>query len=315
MKRTTNIIFSSVSKHSKSLCNTCLYKRRLSNYSSKSNSSARPAFLFLASAAAVTISSALILSHNNTAASAQDNKFSHDSIVSGAESSVASLPSLNPRVPSWVHKLASNPHFQYRDIKKAFDVSNHLLFDALGSGGKIEEYYYFTEKDVQNDNDEKNNFHYGQKNISDSENHAQNQGNDASGDHSAPPFRSPIPPPTPAHTPEVRAVFYLGDSLCGHRGITHGGLIATLMDEVSGATTFLTIKAPAFTANLNVNYLRPLPAGNYVLVRGKVVNQERRKIYVNVSVEDGRGEVYAKGTALYVKPNIDSMAVVNHATM
>jgi acyl-coenzyme A thioesterase PaaI-like protein len=55
--------------------------------------------------------------------------------------------------------------------------------------------------------------------------------------------------------PEVRAVFHVGRALCGHRGIVHGGLTAALMDDVSGAATFVAAGGGHFTANLTINYV------------------------------------------------------------
>jgi uncharacterized protein (TIGR00369 family) len=127
-------------------------------------------------------------------------------------------------------------------------------------------------------------------------------------------FDTNPPPQLPSVGPEIRAVFNVGRSLCGHRGIVHGGMTAALMDEVSGAATFSAAGGGHFTANLNINYLKPVIADRYLLVRGQAVKQEGRKIYVNISVEDGKGEVFARGTALFVKPKIMPGAVLVAST-
>ncbi len=127
-------------------------------------------------------------------------------------------------------------------------------------------------------------------------------------------FTADSPPLLTAKGPEVRAVFHAGSALCGHRGILHGGLTAALMDDVSGAATFVAAGGGHFTANLTINYLKPIRAGRYLLIRAQAVRQEGRKTYVNISVEDGQGTVFARGTALYVKPKMLPTAVLLQAT-
>ena len=127
-------------------------------------------------------------------------------------------------------------------------------------------------------------------------------------------FNTDEPPCLLATGPEVRAVFHVGRALCGHRGIVHGGMTAALMDDVSGAATFCAAGGGHFTANLNINYLKPIRAGQYLLVRAQAVKQVGRKTYVNISVEDGRGVIFARGTALYVKPRMLPPAVLLAAT-
>lgn len=61
---------------------------------------------------------------------------------------------------------------------------------------------------------------------------------------------------------------------------------------------------PCFTANLNIDYLKPLLTPAWVLVRAHVERQEGRKAYVNAVVENGEGQIYAKAVALFIKPKL-----------
>jgi acyl-coenzyme A thioesterase PaaI-like protein len=60
--------------------------------------------------------------------------------------------------------------------------------------------------------------------------------------------------------------------------------------------------------------MKPIRADRYLLVRAQAVKQEGRKTYVNISVEDGEGTIFARGTALYVKPKMLPTAVLLSAT-
>ena len=59
---------------------------------------------------------------------------------------------------------------------------------------------------------------------------------------------------------------------------------------------------PCFTANLNIDYVKPLLTPAWILVRAHVERQEGRKVMVNATVGNGEGDIYAKAVALFIKP-------------
>jgi len=61
---------------------------------------------------------------------------------------------------------------------------------------------------------------------------------------------------------------------------------------------------PCFTANLNVDYKKPLLTPAWVLVRAHVERVDGRKVYVHASVENGEGGIYAQAVVLFVKPKM-----------
>ncbi|KAL1898318.1 hypothetical protein Cpir12675_002026 [Ceratocystis pirilliformis] len=107
---------------------------------------------------------------------------------------------------------------------------------------------------------------------------------------------------------EITTVMYLGRDLCGHPGIVHGGLLATILDEQSG---FCCIpKMPqrmAVTAYLNINYRKPAKADGFFVVKTKIENLDGRKAFVNSTIEslpkDGsKGDVVADADSLFIQP-------------
>lgn len=101
---------------------------------------------------------------------------------------------------------------------------------------------------------------------------------------------------------------FLGEDLCGHPGIIHGGLSATLLDESMGRCGLAALpNRMGFTAQLTVNYRKPVKAGSYVVIKAEVVKTEGRKVWVTGRIEgleDGEmeGEVLAEAEALFVQP-------------
>ncbi|CAH2350221.1 hypothetical protein CLIB1423_01S05226 [[Candida] railenensis] len=79
--------------------------------------------------------------------------------------------------------------------------------------------------------------------------------------------------------------FHLGEGLTGHKSIIHGGLLATILDELACRLAFLNFPSKmGVTANLNITYKRPCFVNNYILVRCDVSKKEGRKCSVNAKV-------------------------------
>lgn len=80
--------------------------------------------------------------------------------------------------------------------------------------------------------------------------------------------------------------FHLGSSLSGHTSIVHGGLLATLLDELTCRLGFQNYHSKrAVTANLNISYYKPCHTDSFVMIKCTVIKKEGRKCWV-------KGEVY-----------------------
>ncbi|KAI1810590.1 adenylylsulfate kinase [Poronia punctata] len=105
------------------------------------------------------------------------------------------------------------------------------------------------------------------------------------------------------------AISYLGHELCGHPGIIHGGLLATMLDEGLARCCFAALPHNmGVTANLNINYRAPTKADSYVVLRATTTKVEGRKAWVEGRIETlpiNEGDapvVLAEATALFVSP-------------
>ncbi|KAF9309875.1 hypothetical protein BG003_009196 [Podila horticola] len=105
---------------------------------------------------------------------------------------------------------------------------------------------------------------------------------------------------------------HLGRSLCGHDKIIHGGLLATLLDEATGMVALPNLPFHiGFTANLNVNYRRPVTADQFVMVTAEFEKGEGRKGYTNASIRDLGGNTLVECTALFVSPKNPVSMIIN----
>lgn len=104
------------------------------------------------------------------------------------------------------------------------------------------------------------------------------------------------------------SISYLGVDLCGHPGIVHGGMLATILDEGLARCCFAALpNKVGMTANLNINYRAPAPAGSFVVLRAKTTKVEGRKAWVEGHIETlvAEGEqpvVLVEATALFIEP-------------
>jgi len=115
------------------------------------------------------------------------------------------------------------------------------------------------------------------------------------------------------HGKEMVALFHVGEDVCGHPGIVHGGLLATILDEGLGRCCFKSLPHNiAVTANLNVNYRKPTPASTFLVLKAETYKVEGRKAWVRGRLEQlaAPGEepiVFAEAEALFISPKYAAM--------
>ncbi len=93
--------------------------------------------------------------------------------------------------------------------------------------------------------------------------------------------------------------FVLGERYQGGRGFAHGGIIATLLDEAMGKVCrFRQVRA--VTAELTVEYLKPVNVQNEIVVEGRETEQKGRNLFMSGEIRNEAGEVLARGKGRFV---------------
>ena len=86
----------------------------------------------------------------------------------------------------------------------------------------------------------------------------------------------------------------------GWEGIAHGGIVATILDEVM-AWSLASAEAWGYTARMSIDYRRPVPVGARIRGEGRVVSRRRRLLTTTGRlVEPDSGAVFATAEGLYV---------------
>ncbi|KAG2142468.1 HotDog domain-containing protein [Suillus clintonianus] len=119
------------------------------------------------------------------------------------------------------------------------------------------------------------------------------------------PGKLALPPLVRAKRDESEAVVivHVGRGVCGHDGIIHGGLLATILDESLARTAIINLPDKiGVTANLSINYRAPTFADQFIVVRISLVDKAGRKSKVFGKVEDLKGNLLVEAHATFVQP-------------
>lgn len=93
--------------------------------------------------------------------------------------------------------------------------------------------------------------------------------------------------------------FVLGNTYQGGGGFAHGGIIALLLDEVMGKVCrFREVRA--VTAELTVEYLKPVRVADEIIVESHEVEQKGRNLFMAGEIRSHGGEVLARGRGRFV---------------
>ncbi|MGD8719550.1 MAG: PaaI family thioesterase [Candidatus Zixiibacteriota bacterium] len=97
----------------------------------------------------------------------------------------------------------------------------------------------------------------------------------------------------------AEAAFTPAEEYQGYAGMTHGGIVATVLDEAMLKLCW-ELGIPAVTARLEVDLKRPAPTGEDFVVRGWIHKDRGRIIEAAAELRDRRGEVVAVGRGVAV---------------
>ncbi|UCD71062.1 MAG: PaaI family thioesterase [Syntrophobacterales bacterium] len=98
----------------------------------------------------------------------------------------------------------------------------------------------------------------------------------------------------------VRGTFKALDFLCGYPRIVHGGIMASVADEVMWWAASWKNASPCVTVELNVKYLKPASTDQEYELTAQVVKQKKRIVEVEGEVRDKTGQVYAAAWGKYL---------------
>ena len=100
---------------------------------------------------------------------------------------------------------------------------------------------------------------------------------------------------------DITAEFVVSENHQGAPGLAHGGLLSLAFDEALGKLMWL-LRAPAVTARLETDFLKPVPMGSKLFISAEITGQVSRKVYCSAvgRLNSPDGEIAVRAAALFV---------------
>jgi len=100
---------------------------------------------------------------------------------------------------------------------------------------------------------------------------------------------------------DITAEFIVSENHQGAPGLAHGGLLSLAFDEALGKLMWL-LRAPAVTARLETDFLKPVPMGSKLFITAEITGQVSRKVYCSAvgRLNSPDGDIAVRAAALYV---------------
>jgi uncharacterized protein (TIGR00369 family) len=88
--------------------------------------------------------------------------------------------------------------------------------------------------------------------------------------------------------------------LQGYSGVLHGGIQATVMDEIASWAIYVLLDTAGVTSKIEIRYLKPVLIGNgTITVKASLIQKEKRLADIRVELFDGNNQLCAEGTVQY----------------
>ena len=99
---------------------------------------------------------------------------------------------------------------------------------------------------------------------------------------------------------EIFAVWEPRPQFAGYKGVLHGGIQATLMDEIASWVVYVKLKRAGVTSTMNVRYHKPVTIdGGPLTLRSKVTSMRRNLADIHTTVHNKEGELCSESTITY----------------
>jgi acyl-coenzyme A thioesterase PaaI-like protein len=116
----------------------------------------------------------------------------------------------------------------------------------------------------------------------------------------------------------VESIFTAHEHFQGYPGVLHGGIIATIIDEISGRALLGSVEKPRFmfTAKLEVKYRKNVPIGKPLKLVGKAGQDKGFSAESWAGIYDAEsGELLAEGNTLLVNVPEEKLETTNLTEM
>jgi acyl-coenzyme A thioesterase PaaI-like protein len=100
----------------------------------------------------------------------------------------------------------------------------------------------------------------------------------------------------------VRSQLVVPERFSGWRSVMHGGIAATILDEVMSWTVIHLRQCLVMTKSLSTEFLQPISVGECITATGQIVaTREKREVIVQGFIYNARQEVCVKAQGVFLQ--------------
>ena len=96
--------------------------------------------------------------------------------------------------------------------------------------------------------------------------------------------------------------YKIASNFCGFETMSHGGIVATLLDEAAGWTIMSNLLRFAFTMEANIKFLKPVPLNTKLLVVGNIESEQGQNIVIESCIYLENGLLLAEMKSKWFAP-------------
>ncbi|MHA2225254.1 MAG: PaaI family thioesterase [Candidatus Hodarchaeales archaeon] len=100
------------------------------------------------------------------------------------------------------------------------------------------------------------------------------------------------------------------DYFCGPEGIVHGGIVATLLDEVAAWTIISQLFQLGITREISVRYLSPVRVNTKIQVEGELVEHDVKSALILSTVKSINGILLTEAKSKWFLPSHTNLAKI-----
>ena len=104
--------------------------------------------------------------------------------------------------------------------------------------------------------------------------------------------------------------YYLPDGFTGFRDIAHGGIVSTMLDEISAWTVISHKLTTGLTIELSTKYLKPVPTNTLLRIESEITSDEDKKLEVYAKISNEEGKILAESNSQWYIPELDTLAKI-----
>ena len=101
------------------------------------------------------------------------------------------------------------------------------------------------------------------------------------------------------------AMYKIPSDYSGFETMSHGGIVATLLDETAGWTIMTNLLRFAFTMEASIKYLKPVPLNTNLIIAGKIESEQGQNVFVTSSIYLENGLLLAEMSSKWFSPNAE----------